>query len=63
MEIKMTVLKDLKELLDCKFLLKVKVTDYNLKESCPLFTVTKMSDDVDLIKTFQDVEDPNEVLL
>ncbi|XP_021860653.2 replication protein A 70 kDa DNA-binding subunit C-like [Spinacia oleracea] len=57
-----SVPKDLKELLDRKFLFKVKVTDYNLKQSCPLFTVTKMSDDVDLIKTFQDVEDPNEVM-
>ncbi|XP_056691690.1 replication protein A 70 kDa DNA-binding subunit C-like [Spinacia oleracea] len=57
-----SVPKDLKELLDQKFLFKVKVTDYNLKQSCPLFTVTKMSDDVDLIKTFQDVEGPNEVI-
>ncbi|XP_056685552.1 replication protein A 70 kDa DNA-binding subunit C-like [Spinacia oleracea] len=57
-----SVPKDLKELLDRKFLFKVKVTDYNLKQSCPLFTVTKMSDDVDLIKTFQDVEGPKEVM-
>ena len=43
--------KDLNELLERKGLFKIKVYEYNIRQYCPLFTVMKMSEDKNLIKS------------
>ncbi|XP_056691758.1 uncharacterized protein [Spinacia oleracea] len=54
--------KDLDELLERKYLFKIRITDYNLKQNCPIFTVTKISDNENLIKSFQDANTPEKQL-
>ncbi|XP_056686069.1 replication protein A 70 kDa DNA-binding subunit C [Spinacia oleracea] len=54
--------KDLDELLERKYLSKIRITHYNLKQNCPIFTVTKISDDENLIKSFQDANTPEKQL-
>ncbi|XP_056691757.1 uncharacterized protein [Spinacia oleracea] len=54
--------KYLDELLERTYLFKIRITDYNLKQNCPIFTVTKISDDENLIKSFQDANTPEKQL-
>lgn len=44
--------KDLNALLERKFLFKIRVTDYNLKQKFSTYTVMKISDDENLMKNF-----------
>lgn len=46
--------RELNALLERKFLFKVKISNYNLTQNWPVFTVVKMSDSKQLIKAFQE---------